>query len=162
MIAVVQRVAEAAVEVEGERIATIGAGLLVLLGIHRDDTHGDLEYTLRKTLSLRIFGRPTEDTLSLRIFGRPTEERSIMDAAAELLVVSQFTLLADVRKGRRPSYANAARGAAAEGLYERFVDEARRSVPTQSGRFGANMRVRSTNQGPLTILIDSHDRRSAS
>ena len=149
MIAVVQRVREAAVEVEGERIAAIGAGLLVLLGIHRDDTHGDLEYTLRKTLSLRIFGRPTE-------------ERSIVDAAAELLVVSQFTLLADVRKGRRPSYAHAARGAAAEALYERFVDEARRSVPTQSGRFGANMRVRSTNQGPLTILIDSHDRRSAS
>lgn len=147
MIAVVQRVAEAAVEVEGEPIAAIGAGLLVLLGIHRDDTHGDLDYTLRKTLSLRIFGRPTE-------------ERSIVDAAAELLVVSQFTLLADVRKGRRPSYAHAARGAAAEALYERFVDEARRSVPTQSGRFGANMRVRSTNQGPLTILIDSHDRRS--
>ena len=148
MIAVVQRVCEAAVEVEGERIAAIGAGLLVLLGIHRDDTHGDLDYTLRKTLSLRIFGRPTE-------------ERSIVDAAAELLVVSQFTLLADVRKGRRPSYAHAARGAAAEALYERFVDEARRSIPTQSGRFGANMRVRSTNQGPLTILIDSHDRRSA-
>ena len=148
MIAVIQRVCEAAVEVEGKRIAAIGAGLLVLLGIHRDDTHGDLEYTLRKTLSLRIFGRPTE-------------ERSIVDAAAELLVVSQFTLLADVRKGRRPSYAHAARGAAAEALYERFVDEARRSVPTQSGRFGANMRVRSTNQGPLTILIDSHDRRSA-
>lgn len=149
MIAVVQRVCEAAVEVEGERIAAIGAGLLVLLGIHRDDTQGDLEYTLRKTLSLRIFGRPTE-------------ERSIVDAAAELLVVSQFTLLADVRKGRRPSYAHAARGAAAEALYQRFVDEARRSVPTQSGRFGVNMRVRSTNQGPLTILIDSHDRRSAS
>ena len=148
MIAVVQRVAEAAVEVEGEPIAAIGAGLLVLLGIHRDDTHGDLDYTLRKTLSLRIFGRPTE-------------ERSIVDAAAELLVVSQFTLLADIRKGRRPSYAYAARGAAAEALYERFVDEARRSIPTQSGRFGANMRVRSTNQGPLTILIDSHNRRSA-
>lgn len=148
MIAVVQRVSEAAVEVEGERIAAIGAGLLVLLGIHRDDTRSDLDYTLRKTLSLRIFGRPTE-------------ERSIVDAAGELLVVSQFTLLADVRKGRRPSYANAARGVAATALYERFVDEARRSVRTQSGRFGANMQVRSVNQGPLTILIDSQAPRPA-
>ena len=146
MIAVIQRVSEAAVEVEGERIAAIGTGLLVLLGIHRDDTQRDLDYTLRKTLFLRIFGRPTK-------------ECSIVDVAGELLVVSQFTLLADVRRGRRPSYSSAATGVVATSLYERFVAEARRHVRTQSGRFGANMQVRLANQGPVTILIDSHDRR---
>lgn len=145
MIAVVQRVLSASVEVQDEDIASIGFGLLVLLGVHRDDTEPDLDYTLRKTLGLRIFGQPGK-------------ERSIVDVGGELLVVSQFTLLADVRKGRRPGYSNAAAGEAAQTMYERFVVEAQRHVQTATGRFGASMHVRSVNQGPFTILIDSHQR----
>lgn len=145
MIAVVQRVGSASVDVQDERIASIDSGLLVLLGVHRDDTQLDLDYTLRKTLGLRIFGQPGK-------------ERSVVDTAGELLVVSQFTLLADVRKGRRPGYSNAATGEAAQQMYERFVAQARGHVRTATGRFGASMQVRSVNQGPFTILIDSHQR----
>jgi D-tyrosyl-tRNA(Tyr) deacylase len=138
--AIVQRVSEASVEVGGERISSIGPGLLVLLGVHRADTADEADRIARKLLALRIF----EDEN-----GRLN--RSVTDAAGEILCVSQFTLYGDTRKGNRPSFVEAAPAEQAAPLYERV----RAALGAQGGRFGARMSIGLVNDGPVTILVES-------
>ncbi len=149
MKAVIQRVKRCSVEV-GERTAgSIEDGLLVLLGIGPDDTGRDADYLLNKIINLRIF----EDA-----GGRMN--LSLLDTGGGLLVVSQFTLMADCRKGRRPSFVQAARPEQAEPLYDYFVQQARRFVTkVATGVFGAHMLVEIANDGPVTIILDSEVRR---
>ena len=135
-----QRVSDASVTVDGERIAEIGPGLLVLLGVHRDDTGSDADRIVRKLLALRIF----ED-------GEGRMNRSVENAGGEILCVSQFTLYGDARKGNRPSFIDAAPLEHAEPLYERV----RKGLNAQGGRFGARMQVGLTNDGPVTLLIET-------
>jgi len=145
MRVVLQRVTHAVVRVEGETVGEIGPGLVVLLGIARDDTEEDARYLVEKTTALRVFD---DDE------GRMN--RSVVDAGGALLVVSQFTLYGDVRRGRRPSWIDAAPPDLAEPLYEFFVAEARRSVErVATGSFRRMMEVELVNDGPVTILLDS-------
>jgi D-tyrosyl-tRNA(Tyr) deacylase len=143
---VIQRVREASVTVDGTITGQIGAGLLVLAGCAPTDDAAALAWLARKLVNLRIFGDENGQM-----------NRSVLDIGGQVLVVSQFTLLADARKGNRPSYVGAAPPAVAEPLYERFValvaQELRQPVPT--GIFGADMQVRLLNDGPVTIVLDS-------
>jgi D-tyrosyl-tRNA(Tyr) deacylase len=142
---VVQRVSEASVRVEGEVVGSIGRGLLVLLGVARGDTESDAAFLAEKTASLRIF--PDHD-------GKMN--RSVTEAGGSVLVVSQFTLYGDVRKGRRPSFDQAAPPETAKQLYERFVEMLRsRGLHVETGVFQAMMQVHLVNDGPVTILCDS-------
>lgn len=143
--AVVQRVSEASCRVSGETVGAIGPGLVVLLGVGVGDTETDAAYLADKVLNLRVF--PDE-------VGQMN--RSALDVSGGLLVVSQFTLLGDVRKGRRPSYSEAAPPEEASRLYEHFVSMLRPSgLPVATGVFRASMDVVLVNQGPVTILLDS-------
>ena len=148
MRAVIQRVAGASVGIGGETVAAIGAGLLVLAAVGRDDADADAGYIVDKTVNLRIF--PDAD-------GR--FDRSVRDVGGSLLVVSQFTLYGDARKGRRPSFTAAAAPAEAEA---RFADLVARfgaeGVPVETGRFGEMMAVCLVNDGPVTLVLDSADR----
>ena len=145
MRAVVQRVSRAKVTVDGEVTGEIGRGILLLLGVSRADSEKDALYLLEKTLNLRIF-EDAEDKMNL----------SLSDISGELLVVSQFTLYGDARKGRRPSFIEAAAPAEANRLYEFFVSEARRQISkVETGRFQAMMDVELVNDGPVTIMLDS-------
>lgn len=143
---VIQRVSEASVTVEGERIAAIGCGLLVLVGVEIGDTEQDAAWLAAKAAALRVF----DDENGVM-------NRSVADVGGELLAVSQFTLTASTRKGNRPSYIRAAGHELAVPLYERFcvllAEAAGR--PVQRGVFGADMKVRLLNDGPVTIIIDS-------
>jgi D-tyrosyl-tRNA(Tyr) deacylase len=142
--AVVQRVARASVRVDEAVVGEIGAGLLVLLGIAREDSEADAAALAGKVARLRIF--ENED-------GR--FDRSLLDTGGAALVVSQFTLIADTAKGNRPSFAGAAPPEVAEPLYECFVAELHRlGVPVEAGVFGARMEVELLNDGPVTILLD--------
>ena len=145
MKAVVQRVSNAGVEVDGERVGVIEAGLLVLLGVADGDTEDDARWMAEKIVSLRIF-EDEDGKMNL----------SVADVGGSLLAVSQFTLLGDCRKGRRPSFVKAALPELAEELYERFVrvvDEC--GIPTAKGRFQIHMAVSLVNDGPVTILVES-------
>jgi D-tyrosyl-tRNA(Tyr) deacylase len=143
--AVVQRVAEASCRVEGEIVGAIGPGLVVLLGVGQRDTDAEAEYLADKVLNLRIFS--DEEGLM---------NRSVLDTGGGLLVVSQFTLLGDARKGRRPSYSEAAPPEEAHRLYERFVERLRPSgLRVATGVFRAMMDVALVNHGPVTLLLDS-------
>ena len=145
MRAVVQRVSEARVLISGTEHARIGLGLLVLVGVERDDTEQDAEFLGRKVIALRIF----EDD-------RGHMNRSVQEVGGRVLAVSQFTLLGDSRRGRRPSFARAAVPERAEALYEAFVRVLERTgVETSTGVFGAMMDVELTNHGPVTLLMDS-------
>ncbi len=145
MRAVVQRVARASVEVEGARVAEIGAGLLALIGVARGDDGRAAAELARKIVGLRVF-EDDEGRMNL----------GLEEMGGSLCLVSQFTLLADVRKGRRPSFGEAAPPEQAERLFDRLVDEARAlGVPVVTGRFRATMQVELVNQGPVTILIDT-------
>ncbi len=147
MRALIQRVREAAVTVDGESVASIGPGLLVFLGIAGEDSVEDAHYVVNKVVNLRVFG---DDA------GR--FNRSALDVGAELLVVSQFTLYADTRRGRRPSFTGAALPDQAERLYDEAVGLFRGTgLPVSTGRFAAEMLVSLTNHGPVTILLDSAD-----
>ena len=143
---VVQRVQHASVTVEGRITGQIGPGLLVLAGFAPDDTPAVLEWMARKLVQLRIFA-DDEDKMN----------RSVQDVNGQILVVSQFTLLADARKGNRPSYAGAAPPALAIPLYEQFVLRLTQqlSQPVATGEFGADMQVALLNDGPVTIVLDS-------
>ena len=138
MKAVIQRVREAGVKVEGKEIAHIGKGMLLLLGVAEDDTGEDLLYVAKKASMMRIFS-DAEDKMNL----------SLADIGGEALIVSQFTLLADTRKGNRPAFTGAARPEKAVPMYEEFVEYFRAAnIPTQTGIFGADMQVFSVNDGP--------------
>lgn len=146
MRAVIQRVSHARVEVDGKITGSIAEGILLLLGIHRDDTEKDLTWMVDKMLHLRIFD-DAEGVMN----------RSLLDVQGELLVVSQFTLHGDCRKGRRPSWNSAASPEKARQLYDQFIETClKRGIPTRSGVFQAMMEVTLTNSGPVTILLDSH------
>ena len=145
MRAVIQRVSRAKVTVDEEITGEIGPGILVLLGVSRQDSEKEALYLLEKTLNLRIF-EDAEGKMNL----------SLLDIDGELLVVSQFTLYGDARKGRRPSFIDAAAPFEANRLYEFFVAEARRQISkVGTGRFQAMMDVELVNDGPVTILLDS-------
>lgn len=145
MRACVQRVSEASVTVEGNVVGQIGHGMLVLLGITQDDTRRDVQFMAEKTTGLRIF----EDD-------EGKMNRSLVDVDGSMLVVSQFTLLGDCRKGRRPSFIAAAEPDLAERLYETFVEEVQqRNVTVATGQFRAHMDVALVNDGPVTLLLDS-------
>jgi D-tyrosyl-tRNA(Tyr) deacylase len=145
---VLQRVTRASIDVEDRTVGSILAGLVVFLGISRSDTTSDADYLLDKLLGLRIF--PDNE-------GKMN--RNVQEAGGALLVVSQFTLYADCRKGRRPSFDQAAPPEQAKTLYNYFVESARRGpVPVETGVFQAAMEVHMVNHGPVTIAIDSADR----
>jgi D-tyrosyl-tRNA(Tyr) deacylase len=145
MRAVVQRVSEASVEVGGATVSHIDAGLLVLLGVSTADGPDDADWVADKLVGLRIFENAAGKF-----------DASVRDVGGAVLVVSQFTLCGDTRKGRRPSFSSAAPGAQAEPLYRHVLDAvAARGVPVGSGCFGARMRVHLVNDGPVTILLDS-------
>jgi len=145
MRAVVQRVLRASVEVGGEIVASIGEGIMVLVGIHREDGPEDMEYVRGKILGLRIFD-DDQGVMNL----------SVEDTGGEVLLISQFTLQGDARKGRRPSYSAAMPPEQAGQLFVRFVDSVRSRYPrVQTGIFGAEMDVSLVNSGPVTIVIDS-------
>ena len=145
MRAVIQRVSQARVKVEGSVLGEIGPGLLALLGVAKPDTAADAEYLAEKILNLRVF--PDE---------AGKMNRSLLDTGGALLVVSQFTLYGDCRKGRRPSFDAAAPVEQARALYEHFVEVARRSgVRVETGVFQAHMDVSLINDGPVTLLVES-------
>ena len=147
MRAVLQRVKSASVSIEGKTAGAIGPGFLVLLGVAPEDTQEECDFLLDKILGLRVF----EDEAGKM-------SRSLCDCGGALLVVSQFTLYADCRKGRRPSFTGAARPETAVPLYERFLAGARQAgVPTECGEFGADMLVSLENDGPVTILLDTDE-----
>jgi D-aminoacyl-tRNA deacylase len=140
MRAVVQRVSGASVAVDGEELARIGSGLLVLLGVRDGDTDDDADKIARKLLALRVF--PDDE-------GRMNQ--SVVDMGGEILCVSNFTVYGDTRKGNRPSFVEAAEPDEAERLYERV----REALGAQGGRFGAHMHVELVNDGPVTLVIDT-------
>ena len=146
MIAVVQRVSEASVNVDGKAIATIGEGLLILLGIEAADENQDIQWLAKKIVSLRIFN----DDQGVMNLG-------LLEVQGQLLVVSQFTLHASTRKGNRPSYIKAAKPEVAIPLYQQFLDYCQILTPygVEAGQFGADMKVSLVNDGPVTIIIDS-------
>jgi D-tyrosyl-tRNA(Tyr) deacylase len=145
MRAVIQRVAAADVRVDYEIVGRIGPGLLVLLGIARSDEEKDADYLADKAVHLRIF----ED-------GNGKMNRSLLETGGEVLVVSQFTLLGDCRKGRRPSFVEAAPPERAEQLYEYFVDQLKmKGITVATGRFQAMMAVSLINDGPVTLILES-------
>jgi D-aminoacyl-tRNA deacylase len=145
MRAVVQRVSRAQVVVAGETIGNIGPGLLVLLGVAPQDTPAEAKWLAEKLVSLRIFA-DAEGKLN----------RDLADAGGSMLIVSQFTLYGDCRKGRRPSFIDAAPPTMAIPLYEAFINEVKAlGIPTAAGRFGADMKVELVNDGPVTLIVDS-------
>jgi D-tyrosyl-tRNA(Tyr) deacylase len=145
MKAVIQRVTRASVEVEGRIVGRIGAGLLVLLGVAKGDDERDLSYLLEKLQTLRIFG---DDQGKMN--------RSLVDVGGALLLVSQFTLLGDTSKGRRPGFDLAASPEAARALYEQAVERLRSAgLTVETGVFGAHMQVELLNDGPVTFIVDS-------
>ncbi|ABR31164.1 D-tyrosyl-tRNA(Tyr) deacylase [Thermosipho melanesiensis] len=146
MRAVVQRVNSANVDVNGKIIGKIKKGLLVLLGVGKNDTESDAEYLVNKILNLRIFD-DNKGKMNL----------SLLDIKGDILIVSQFTLYGDCRRGRRPSYSDSASPEKAKKLYEYFVEKIRKeyNIKVETGEFGAYMKVNLENDGPVTLLLDS-------
>ncbi|GAB4329129.1 MAG: D-aminoacyl-tRNA deacylase [Calditrichia bacterium] len=148
MRAVIQRVSEASVAVDGKTVGEIKKGFLVLLGVTHDDEEADADYLASKITGLRVF-EDEEGKMNL----------SLADVQGEILAISQFTLHADTRKGRRPSFIKAAHPDKAEPLYDYFIRKCRElGIPTKKGIFGAMMKIHLVNEGPVTIIIDSSDR----
>lgn len=147
MKALLQRVAKANVIVSGEQISEIGPGLLVLLGVHKNDTHKDADYLVEKIVNLRVFDDPNG---KMNI--------SLKNVKGDLMVVSQFTLLGDCRKGRRPSYSKAAGPEKANDLYEYFISRAAESgILAKAGKFQALMEISLVNHGPVTLILDTKE-----
>ena len=145
MRACLQRVSRASVRVEDQTFGHIAAGMVALLGISVEDTEADLDWMAQKILHLRIFSDEAGQM-----------NRSLLDTGAELLVISQFTLLGDCRKGRRPSFISAAAPEKAEEYYEKFIERARAAgVTVASGKFRADMQIELVNDGPVTLWVDS-------
>ncbi len=144
MKTLLQRVSRASVRVDGEIVGSIGPGLLVLLGVERDDVTADADYMAVKTAGLRIF----PDRMG-------NMNRSVLDTGGSALVISQFTLAADTRRGRRPSFSSAARPELADALYRRYVERMKaEGVAVETGVFQAMMEVELVNDGPVTVLLD--------
>ena len=144
MRAVVQRVRRASVSVAGECVGKIERGLLLLIGIEPSDAQSDIDYIVKKCTQLRIF-EDADGKMNL----------SVQDVGGSILLVSQFTLLGDARKGNRPSFTGAAVPEKAIPIYERVISELAKRLPVQTGVFGADMQVELVNDGPVTILLDS-------
>ena len=144
MIALIQRVTAAKVEVEGEITGQIGKGLLVLLGVEKEDNHAKAEKLLEKVLSYRVFS-DEDGKMNL----------NVQQAGGAILVVSQFTLVADTQKGLRPSFSKAASPALAEEMYDYFVEKCGQKISTFTGRFAADMQVSLTNDGPVTFWLNT-------
>ena len=145
MRAIVQRVKSANVQIDGQLVAEIESGLLIFLGISVDDQQSDIDYLIRKIANLRIF---RDDDLRMN--------KSLLDVSGQALVVSQFTLYGDCRKGRRPNFSQAAKPEKAHQLYQVFVNQLLQlGVDVKTGVFQATMEVELTNDGPITILLDS-------
>ena len=145
MRAVIQRVTESSVTVDGRTVGVIGRGLLVLLGVSQGDSRKEADYLADKIVNLRIFEDPDGKM-----------NRSLLEVGGEMLVVSQFTLLGDCRKGRRPSFVGAAPPETANALYEYFVEISKqKGIAVQTGEFGAMMAVSLVNDGPVTLIVDS-------
>jgi len=144
MLAVLQRVSDASVTVDGHRVAAIGQGLCILLGIVSGDDEAQIDKAVEKIIHLRIFA---DHAGKMNL--------SLIDSGGEMLIVSQFTLAASVKKGRRPSFDAAADPKEAERLYRYFIDRCAKQVKVRHGIFGAQMQVTITNDGPVTILIDT-------
>ncbi|MBO5762239.1 MAG: D-tyrosyl-tRNA(Tyr) deacylase [Lentisphaeria bacterium] len=145
MRALIQRVRSASVSVDGEVVGKIGAGILIFLGVTHEDTSSEVQYVADKCINLRIF----DDEKGLM-------NRSLLDTAGEVLIISQFTLYGDTSHGRRPSYSEAARPEPAKKLYEEFVKTVRASVPkVETGIFAAEMLVELCNDGPVTLMVES-------
>jgi D-tyrosyl-tRNA(Tyr) deacylase len=149
MKAVIQRVSKASVTIEGNEVASIGQGLLILLGLVNDDTFEDILWLSNKIVNLRIFG-DDEDVMNL----------SLKDIDGEVIVVSQFTLHANTKKGNRPSYIKAAKPDVSIPLYEAFISKLENDLGKQihTGVFGADMKVELINDGPVTIIIDTKNK----
>ena len=148
MKALIQRVSSASVTVDGNKVGSIGRGLCVFLGVASGDTSVDTDYLANKLLNLRIFADEAGKF-----------NHSVTDVNGELLLVSQFTLIADTRKGRRPSFTQAASPDEAENLFNAFITKCRLSgLKTEGGRFQAYMQVEINNDGPVTIMLDSKER----
>ena len=147
MICLIQRVISGEVTISEKKISKIKKGILILLGIHKNDTNADLDYIVKKTTNLRIF----EDQ-------KKNMNLSIQDINGEILIVSQFTLCAETKKGRRPSFINAAKPKEAKKLYDKAIEKFRKmNLKVETGQFGENMNVNLVNQGPVTIIINSKD-----
>lgn len=145
MIGLIQRVSEASVSVDGEVIGRIGRGLLVLVAVHRDDTERDIDRLAERILGYRVFPDAADRM-----------NRSVLDEQLELLLVPQFTLAADTRKGTRASFTRAAAPDKGEAYFLALVDKCRQSLArVETGRFGANMQVRLINDGPVTFWLES-------
>lgn len=147
MRVLIQRVRSAQVTVANQVIGQIGQGLLLLVGVAESDTAAELDWMVRKCLDLRLFSDPNRD--------RPRFDLSLSEIQGELLVVSQFTLYGDCRKGRRPDFTGAASPAIAEALYDQFVDKLKASgLTVETGQFGAMMQVSLENDGPVTLMLE--------
>lgn len=145
MRAVIQRVLSASVKVDGEVVGEIGHGLLIFLGVGEGDTEADMKYIADKALGLRVFS-DSEDKMNL----------SVTDVGGSILVISQFTLYGDCRKGRRPSFTSSMEPVGANALYEKFIGYAAATgITVERGIFGADMKVELINDGPVTLLLDS-------
>lgn len=149
MKAVLQRVVQASVTIEGEKVAVIGTGLLILLGIEADDKHEDIDWLVSKIINLRIFN-DSNNIMNL----------SVRDIEGDVLAVSQFTLHASTKKGNRPSYMKAAKPEISIPLYKAFIKhfEEQFQKKIQTGQFGADMKVSLINDGPVTIIIDTKNK----
>lgn len=149
MKVVIQRVSTASVTIEGEKVASISNGLLILLGIIEDDNQDDIEWLSKKIVNLRVFGDE-----------HGVMNKSVQDLNGDIIVVSQFTLHASTKKGNRPSYIKAAKPEIAIPLYEAFVKQIEIDLgkPIQTGQFGADMKVGLVNDGPVTIIMDSKNK----
>ena len=150
MIAVIQRVSEASVRIENEVRGEIQNGLMILLGIEEADNEEDIEWLNRKIINIRIFNDENG-----------VMNKSLLDIEGEILLISQFTLHASTKKGNRPSYIKAAKPDIAIPLYEKILSSLDMAIPTkiQSGEFGADMKVSLINDGPVTIILDSKDKK---
>ena len=147
MRALIQRVSSSSVEVDNKIVGSIKKGLVVFLGITHDDSDKEIDFISNKIINLRIFGDDNTENF----------EKSIIDINGELLIISQFTLYGETKKGRRPSFINSAKSEYAEPIYNKFIEKLNnQEIKVQTGIFGAKMKVNIVNEGPVTLMIDSN------